>query len=60
MSADFETFWATTGARYNAADPKDRARHAYTAGQANSTTTPPEQDFWLDRMTDSTKEDKQP
>lgn len=56
MTTDFENYWATIGARYNAEDPKDRAEHAYNAGQA-ATPQPPEQDFWLERI-DNTKENE--
>lgn len=54
----FEHYWHLTGSRYNAANHKERARHAYEAGKND--TTPPDQDFWLERMTpENIKEDQQ-
>lgn len=58
MTQDFENYWATVDSRYNAETHKDRAEHAYRAGQA-SNQTPPEQDFWLDRIdSNNTKENE--
>lgn len=54
---EFEAYWSTQGARFLADGHKERAQHAFEAGKA-SVTTPPDQDFWLDRATWGEEETK--